>query len=341
MAEKGPGFLDRQRAQRPWLDHVLRAAKQYQDNHGDYYAAGITYFSVLSLFPVLMIGFAAAGFVLAGNPQLLTDIQDQIAENVPGSMGEQISDLVEAAVASRGTVGVIGLAGALYAGLGWMANLREALTAQWNMKAPKGSFLGTKLSDLFAMLGLFAALTVSFALTALSEGNVARTILEWLKLDGVPGMGVLLRLVSILVALTATWALYTWVIARLPRMPVTLRSAARAGLIAAVFFEVFKQISTVYLKGVTSGPAGAVFGPIIGLLVFAFFVSRFVLFATAWAATTTENMEKLPVPPPEPAAVITATVPANEGAGLVTAAAAFGAGALAVVGLSELFRRKN
>lgn len=340
MAAKGPGFLERQRARRPWLDHLLRAAKQYQDNHGDYFAAGITYFSVLSLFPVLMIGFAAAGFVLAGNDELLGEVQKQIAENVPGSMGEQISDLVDTAIASRGTVGVIGLAGALYAGLGWIANLREALTAQWKLQAPKQNFLSKKLNDLGAMIGLFLALVFSLALTALSDGAVTGAVLRWLTVDGVPGMGVLVRVVSIIVALAGTWALFTWVIARLPRMPVTLGSAVKAGLIAAVFFEVFKQIATFYLKSVTSGPAGAVFGPIIGLLVFVFFVSRFLLFSTAWAATALENEELLPVAPPPPATVVTTPVVVGEGAGLVGAAAAFGAGALAVVGVSELLRRR-
>ena len=53
--------------QRPWLDHLVRAAGRYQSQRGDYYAAGITYFTVLSLFPLLMVAFAVAGFVLAGN----------------------------------------------------------------------------------------------------------------------------------------------------------------------------------------------------------------------------------------------------------------------------------
>lgn len=341
MAAKDPGFLERQRAQRPWLDHVVRAAKQYQDNHGDYYAAGITYFSVLALFPILMIGFAAAGFVLAGNDELLGEVQKQIAENVPGAMGEQISDLVNTAIESRGTVGVIGLAGALYAGLGWMANLREALTAQWKLQAPKINFFTKKFSDLGAMIGLFLALIVSLGLTALSNGSVTRAVLAWLKIDGVPGMGVLIRVVSILLALAATWAVFTWVIARLPRLPVTLRSAARAGLIAAVFFEVFKQIATFYLTSVTSGPAGAVFGPIIGLLVFIFFVSRFLLFSTAWAATARENEEMLPISPPPPATIINTPVVLSEGRGVVATAAAFGAGALAMVGVSELLRKRR
>ena len=62
-------------------------------------------------------------------------------------------------------------------------------------------------------------------------------------------------------------------IARLPRQHAPLRSAAKAALLGAVGFEVLKQIMTFYLASVTSSPSGAVFGSLLGLLVFVYFVS--------------------------------------------------------------------
>ena len=52
----------------PWFDHVMRAQQRYNDSKGDFYAAGITYFTIFALFPLLMVGFAAGGFVLASQP---------------------------------------------------------------------------------------------------------------------------------------------------------------------------------------------------------------------------------------------------------------------------------
>ena len=63
----------------------------------------------------------------------------------------------------------------------------------------------------------------------------------------------------------------------------------RAGLLAAVAFEVFKQVASIYLRSVVTGPAGATFGPVLGLMVFAYITARLILFATAWAATSTET----------------------------------------------------
>lgn len=318
---------------------MLRAWERYQGQRGDHYAAGITYFTVLALFPLLMVGFAVAGFVLAGNPELLTEAQDKIVENAPGNMGDQLNDIIDQAIAARATVGVLGLLVALYAGLGWVNNLRAALTEQWDQQHEQGNWIRTKISDLGALIGLGIALAVSFGVSAIGAGNLLRHVLEWLNLEDAPGVGVTFRVLSIVVGILASWAVMVWVIARLPREPVTLRSAARAALIAAVGFEVFKQFGVIYLNIVLRGPAGIAFGPIIGIMVFAYFTSRIILFATAWAATAKENLALAPVAPPA-GAVITPRLAVREGPSVVEGVALVGAGALAALGLSGLFRRK-
>src|SRR6201995_3385733 len=126
-----PGILDRLRTRYGWFDHVMRAQQRYQDCKGDFYAAGITYFTIFALFPLLMVGFAAGGFVLASQPQLLIEIEDKIKTTVTGDFATQLVQLMESAIKSRTSVGIIGLAAAAWAGLGWMANLREALSQMW------------------------------------------------------------------------------------------------------------------------------------------------------------------------------------------------------------------
>ncbi|QNG19503.1 inner membrane protein YhjD [Rhodococcus triatomae] len=339
-----PGFLERQRAARPWFDHLMRAADRYQSQKGDYYAAGITYFSVLALVPLLMVAFAVAGFVLAGNPGWLDDIKAAVTENVPGSLGDTLNGLIDSAISSRSAVGVFGLLGAAYAGLGWMANVRDALTAMWeSVREPPSGLAGTvktKLRDAAALLGLAAALVITFGASALSSGPIARSVVDLLGLGDVTGVGTALRLLSLVLSIVATWAVLAWVIARLPREPVAFRSAIAAAAIGALVFEVFKQLGAVYLTAVTGGPAGVAFGPIIGLLVFVFMSSRVLLFCTAWAATTRSSLELAYVPPPDPA-VIAPRVQVGEGLRLREGAALVGVGALSALGLSALLERNR
>lgn len=331
--------IQRTIGQRPWLDHLVRAVGRYQNQRGDHYAAGITYFTVLSLFPLLMIAFAIAGFVLAGNADLLDELRASVVENIPGEMGDQLNDLIDQAIGSRGAVGVLGLLTGLYSGLGWMANLRAALTEQWEQKSDDANWFRNKLSDLGALFGLFLALALSLGLSILASSRLGVRLLELTGLQDMPGSRWLLWLLSTALAMVASWALFAWIIARLPREPVTLRSALRAAVLAAVGFEIFKNLAGIYLRSVLSSPAGAAFGSIIGIMVFSYVVYRIILFATAWAATARENEQLAPAPLPGPA-VISPRIQDTGRPSLGKSAALFGAGALAVAGLSRIRRRR-
>src|SRR6195952_1806509 len=307
--------MDRLRARFPWFDRVMVSQERYNDSKGDFYAAGITYFTIFALFPLLMVAFAAGGFVLASRPDLLAEVEDKIRGAVSGDLGQQLVDLMDSAIDSRTSVGVIGLATAAWAGLGWMANLREALSQMWgHQRGEPGGFVGTKVSDLLALLSAFAAIVVTVALTALGNKTVMRGLIDWIGIPEFTGLGVLLRVASLVVSLGISWLLFTWIIARLPRESVSFRSAARAGLLAAVAFEVFKLVASVYLASVIRGPAGATFGPVLGLMVFAYVTARLILFATAWAATSSDNLVAAPVGPPDTAS-ITTRVQVREGLG--------------------------
>jgi membrane protein len=322
------------RRERPWLDHLFRAAQRYSEQYGAHYAAAVTYFSVLSLVPMLMIGFAIAGFVLVSQPELLEELKASIAEAVPGALGDTINEVVGEAIKSKGTVGVLGLLTAAYSGLGWMSNLRDALTAQWGHAKEDLPFFKTALKDLLALVSLGAALVVSFGLTAAGSG-LAELVLRWVGLDGVGWAEAMLKIGTIALGLVANWLVFLWVLAKLPRKPFSLRSAAKGAAASALVFEVLKQGGTLYLSTVTSSPAGAAFGPIIGVLFFANLVAQSLLFITAWTATARENLLRDPPTPPPPA-VIRPVVEVRSGPSPRAAVGLVGAGLL----LGALFRRR-
>jgi membrane protein len=333
-----PGRLDRLRARHHWLDHLIRAGQRYQNVKGDFYAAGITYFTIFALFPLLMVGFAAGGFVLASQPHVLADLQGRIRATVSGDFGQQLVSLIDSAVESRTSVGVIGLATAAWAGLGWIANLREALSQMWDQRFEEQNFLRTKLSDLTVLLSVFVALILTIALTALADPSLMTKVLEWIGVPHVVGLGAVLRVVSLVMSWAVSWLLFSWMIARLPRESVSFRSSVRAGLMAAVAFELFKLVGSIYLRAVVHGPAGATFGPVLGLMVFAYITARLVLFATAWAATSKDNLRLEPVAAPGPA-VITPRVGSDEGLSTRQTVAAVAVGVIGALGVSRLLRR--
>src|ERR1700753_1877305 len=110
------GFFDRLRARFGWLEHVIRAYQRFDDRNGGFFAAGLTYYTIFALFPLLMVSFAAVGFMLSRDPKLLSTIDDHIRAAVTGELGQQVIDLMNSAINARASVGIIGLATAAWAG---------------------------------------------------------------------------------------------------------------------------------------------------------------------------------------------------------------------------------
>ncbi|MHA7651602.1 inner membrane protein YhjD [Mycobacterium sp. ML4] len=336
-----PGILDRLRSRHPWLDHLLRAYTRFAKQKGTFFAAGLTYYTIFALFPVLMVGFAAAGYALASRPELLNTLDGRVRAAVPGELGQQLVDLIDSAIDARASVGVIGLATAAWAGLGWMWHLREALSEMWEQHVEPDGYVRTKLSDLAAMVGTFLVITATVSLSALGQRRPMAAVLKWLHIPDYSVFDEVFRGVSVAVSVLVSWLLFTWMIARLPRASVRLATSVRAGMMAALGFEVFKQVGSIYLQTVVRSPAGAAFGPVLGLMVFAFVTWSLLLFATAWAATAVrEDPRDKHVDPPPPA-IISPRILVEEGLRPRQTAAAMAAGAVGALTLSRLFRRRR
>lgn len=337
-----PSVLDRLRTRYHWFDHAVRAQRRYDDCRGNFYAAGLTYFTIFAIFPLSMVGFAAGGFVLSRRPDVLHQIEGRIRASISGPFGEQLIDLMDAAIQSRTSVGVIGLAMAVWAGLNWMSNLREALSQMWEQRREPAGFVPTKLSDLLALVSVFGAIVVTTALTALGDSTLMVKVLGWLGVPDFALLGALLRTASLVVSLLVSWLLFTWMITRLPRESLSFARSMRAGLIAAVGFEVFKQIGAVYLQSVVDGPAGATFGPVLGLMVFAYVTARLILLATAWAAVA-EPADQPPAASGGPPGT-ELTIPrvrGDDGLRVRQALIAAAVGAVGALGISRMLRRQG
>src|SRR5205807_3627035 len=108
---------------------------------------------------------------------------------------------------------------------------------------------------------------------------------------------------------------------------VSLVASMRGGLMAAIGFELFKQVGSIYLQTVLRSPAGAVFGPVLGLMVFAYITGFLVLFSAAWAATASTDPRAKPIEPPAPA-IIAPRVQLHEGPSTRQTLTAIAAGAV-------------
>ncbi|APT84132.1 YhjD/YihY/BrkB family envelope integrity protein [Corynebacterium aquilae] len=339
VSKDEPGFIDKLRDKHQWFDHLMLMQERYATMGGNQYSAGITYFSVLSVFPILMLVFAAAGFVLAARPEDLANLQQLISDNLSGEVGNQVNEIVDTAIHQRGAVAGIGAATALWSGLSWMNHLRYGVSKIWKYDPTGGNFVLNKLRDLVALISLLVALIIAFGVTAIGSSGLTEHLIELAHLQDVPGIEWISRLVAIVVGLLANYIVFFWLLVSLPRGTVPKKSAAQAAIIGAVAFELFKQLGSVFFSSALKNPAGATFGPIIGVMVLLFFIWRILLYCSAWAATTKQSLAEAQLPAPEPAVIqirqdVAAPAATPKAGAFVGLGAALGAG-LAVLGLSQ------
>ncbi|MEU4668606.1 YhjD/YihY/BrkB family envelope integrity protein [Amycolatopsis sp. NPDC023774] len=319
----GPSRWARARARYRWLDHLALATNRYLEYGGYHYVASITYFSLLSLVPILMLASSAAGFVLATQPHLLDQMLHAISGTLPGSLGEKASDLLTGFVEQRTGVGVAGLVVGLYSGWNWMNSLRDALTAMYGQNRSDEPLLRTILMDVLALLGLAAALLVSFGITV-SGTAVGHYLLKLVGVDDTSWGHSVLSATSVPLALLADWLVFLWVLTRLPRERVGWRSAMRGAVAAALGFELLKQAGGIYLNLISASPSGVAFGSVIGLLFFISLIARMLVYITAWTATARDAPRK-PVPPPSPTQLRPVIAPRQHTAGPLALGAVLGA----------------
>ena len=274
----------------PAVAHFIRALDRFNDRLGSQFGAAITYFSFLSLIPILMVSFAAVGFVLASNQDLLTDIINKIVSSISDpTLATTLKNTVNTAIQQRATVGITGLLLALYSGLNWMGNLREAIRAQsrdvWERKPDdKEKIWKRYIRDLLSLTGLMLALVITLSLTSVA-GSAQASIVSALGLDGIDWLRPALTIIATSISVMANYLLFLWIFWILPRHKPRKKALFRGTLLAAIGFEVIKFVMTLTLPKLATSPSGAAFGSVLGLMAFFYFFARLTLFCAAWIAT--------------------------------------------------------
>ncbi|GAB2968293.1 YihY/virulence factor BrkB family protein [Nocardioides montaniterrae] len=267
------------------LDHLIRTVKHYGSVGGSQQAAGTTYFGFLSVFPVLLLAFTAVGVIAKAWPNAQDTLVKAITTVLPGLIGNgqnqlSLTDIQHAA----GAAGLFGLLGVLYAGLGWLSALRTALITVFDEPpAERPNFIVGKLRDLSALVVLGAVLLLGVALSGLIT-HFSGQLLDWAGLGG--GLSWLVAIIAIAAGVAAGVLMFFLMFVLLARPRVPQRELWRGALLAAVGFEVLKQLSALLLGATAHQPAAQAFGIALILLVWINYFSQVTLYAAAWAHTS-------------------------------------------------------
>ena len=106
--------------------------KKFGDDQGGKLAALVAYYGFLSVFPLLLVLVSVLGFVLADRPDLQQDLLDTAFAQFP-VLGTDLRDNV-GEISGNGLALIVGLLGALWAGLGAMSACQDAGNEAWGIQ---------------------------------------------------------------------------------------------------------------------------------------------------------------------------------------------------------------
>jgi membrane protein len=288
MAGAVKARVDALRERSPLFDHALSMNEHYAKVEGSLLAGAVTYFGFLSFFPLLALGFAVVGFISGTYPDardhLVTAIE-QIFPNIVSENGAgntiSLSDIESAKTAA----GIIGLVTLLYAGLGWVSGLRNALETAFQVpRREQPNFLIGKAIDIGALVLIGLILILSVGIAGVIEA-AADNLLDAVGLGDSAAGRPLIWTIGVLLGIAASTLLFFIMYRILGRPDIASKALWQGALLAAVAFELLKVI-VVNILGHVGGTSVASLAIAVTLVVWINYFSRITVYGAAWAMTS-------------------------------------------------------
>ncbi|WP_161490275.1 YhjD/YihY/BrkB family envelope integrity protein [Tessaracoccus flavescens] len=278
---------------KPTVAHALAANERYNSRLGPQFAAGITYFSVLSMVPILMFSFAALGLTLTViRPDLMDTVQDMIKSAFSDpNLSKTIGGVVTQAFEQWPSVGVVAALTAAYSGSNWAGNLKRAVRVMWSKEfedaAEKKNFFLELLFNLLIFLGLLICVVFSVGVATVG-GTFSRSVVEWLGWDHVPGIGILFAVLTIALNFVASWILMAFLFMVLPNQPARPKSWLVGTLIGAVVLTLLVQFAGRIMGAFGGNMSASFFGPVIVIMLLFNIIATTILMSAAWVGSADE-----------------------------------------------------
>jgi membrane protein len=248
---------------RSWFSVLKRTVREFREDALTDWAAALTYYAVLAIFPALIVLVSTLGLIGESATDPLIENLNQVA---PGPAKEIFTDAIRNLQSSQGSAGllfVVGLAGALWSASGYVAAFMRASNAIYEIEEgrPIWKTLPVRIGLTVALLVLVAVSAVAVVITGgLAEevgdliglGSTAVTVWDIAKWP------VLLVLVSFMFALLY-WA------APNVKQP-GFRWISPGGLLAVLLWVVASAAFAFYVSNF--GSYNKTYGALGGVIVF-------------------------------------------------------------------------
>ena len=253
------------------FDHFCCAYLRYDSVLGGRLAAAIAYYGFFAVFAIVLVAYWIFGQVLSGNAGLDELVSEFLKANLPFVKTEEIQ-------ASGKAIGIVGLLGLTFTGIGWIEAIRSSQRHIWQLDQQPGDFLIRFAVDLLVMVGVLLLVFVSFGAAYALESLVG-----WLSGDRAPFV---LDAVSWVLTVLLNMLLSAALLMAVPRLRMTLRRIAPAVVMVGLGITLLNTVGRLFVELIQRNPAYGLVVSAVGLLVYLYVFNQILLFGAAWAATS-------------------------------------------------------
>ena len=245
-------------------------------------AAALSFYTVLSLSPLVLIVVAAAGLVWGEQP-VRSELLNQIRELTGDAGAETVRTVLESTTISGQSIGsmILGIITLLFGATTVFAQLQSSLNQIWDVKTAvktvtrRGvlwSLIRTRLLSLTLVLAvgflLLVSLVVSAALAAF-QAYLSRAF---------PGGGTLWQILNFLVSLLVISVLIAMVYRVLPDVRLDWPDVWVGAVTTSLLFGVGKFLIGLYLGRASIGSSYGAAGSLVVFLVWVYYSSLIMFF---------------------------------------------------------------
>jgi inner membrane protein YhjD len=264
---------------------VVAVLKKFGDDQGGNFAAQLTYYGFVSLFPLLLVLVTILGYVLHGNETLQREILDSAVAEIP-IIGDQLRNSVTS-LKGNGIGIAVGLLVVLYGGLGLANSAQDAMNRVWEvpMRARAGFF--PRLARSLALIGtLGVAILVTTFLSRFGAANadLGDGVRILLYLGGIAlNIGIFAVAFKVLTSRSLAWS-----------------EVLPGAVVAAIGWEILQAIGAVFVQRSlrNMSPTYGLFAIVIGLLLWIFLEARVVLYAAQVNVVRAQRLWPRSISPP-------------------------------------------
>lgn len=231
-------------------------------------AAAISYYLLLSLFPLALAAISIFGFILRSE-EVEARVTEAVKVWIPGvKTAEFVNGIITDVSDSWVAAGIVATIGLIWAGTAVFNAVRKSLNTAWGIKQPR-PFFHERLMELVMMIGLGFLLLISLGLTT-SFKVFGERFLD----GGLPWYSIVI-VTSIILAFLGFLLLYKFV----PNTRVRWRHVWLGALVAAMLFEIVKNVFVWFMSNFTTyNVIYGSLGTVIALMSWTYISSLILLF---------------------------------------------------------------